>query len=103
MNIQALLGALLVKMDRREEAETMLRKVIAAAPTFAKPHEDLGYMLVQQGRPAEALPFLERATRLDPSLERAWFTLGKALALLGAARRRMRHSRSASSSRRSGA
>ena len=29
------------------------------------------------------MPFLERATRLDPSLERAWFCLGKALAQLG--------------------
>ena len=40
-------------------------------------------MLVQTNRPADALPFLERATRLDPSLERAWFCLGKALAQLG--------------------
>jgi tetratricopeptide (TPR) repeat protein len=83
INMEALLGALLVKMDRRTEAEALLREVIAAAPTFAKPAEDLGFLLVQSGRPADALPFLERATRLDPSLERAWFTLGKALALLG--------------------
>ena len=83
VNMQALLGALLVKMDRRDEAEKTLREVVATAPSFAKPAEDLGYLLVQAGRPADALPFLERATRLDPSLERAWFTLGKALALLG--------------------
>ena len=83
INMQALLGALLVKLDRRVEAERTLREVVADAPSFAKPAEDLGFLLVQSGRPAEALPFLERATRLDPSLERAWFTLGKALALLG--------------------
>jgi tetratricopeptide (TPR) repeat protein len=83
VNMQALLGALLVKMERREEAERTLRAVIAAAPSFAKPAEDLGYLLVQAGRPADALPFLERATRLDPSLEIAWFNLGKALAMLG--------------------
>ncbi len=83
VNMRALLGALLVKMDRTEEAETMLREVIGAAPTFAKPHEDLGLLLILANRPADALPILERATRLDPSLERAWFTLGKALALLG--------------------
>ncbi len=53
---------------------------IEAAPTFAKPAEDLGYLLVSTGRAADALPFLERATQLDPSLERAWFSLGKALA-----------------------
>jgi tetratricopeptide (TPR) repeat protein len=83
INLEALLGALLLKMDRRAEAETLLRAVVAAAPSFAKPAEDLGFLLVQSARPADALPFLEQATRLDPSLERAWFTLGKALALLG--------------------
>ena len=61
----------------------LLREVIDAAPTFAKPREDLGYLLLQANRAADALPLLERATRLDPSLERAWFSLGKALALLG--------------------
>ena len=81
--MQALLGALLVKMDRKLEAEVTLRKVIEAAPSFAKPAEDLGYLLVNWGRASDALPFLERATRLDPTLERAWFSLGKALALLG--------------------
>jgi tetratricopeptide (TPR) repeat protein len=83
VNMQALLGALLVKMERDEEAEATLRAVIDAAPSFAKPAEDLGFLLLRLNRPADALPMLERATRLDPSLERAWFSLGKALALLG--------------------
>ena len=83
VNMQALLGALLVKLDRRAEAEKTLREVIDAAPSFAKPHEDLGFLLLQDKRPQEALPILERATVLDPALERAWFNLGKALALLG--------------------
>ncbi len=83
VNMQALLGALLIKLERPEEAERLLREVIAAAPTFAKPHEDLGYLLLQAKRPADALPLLERATHLDPSLDRAWFSLGKAFALLG--------------------
>ncbi len=83
VNMRALLGALLVKMERSGEAENTLREVVSAAPSFAKPHEDLGYLLLQANRPADALPFLERATRLDPALEQAWFKLGKALALLG--------------------
>jgi tetratricopeptide (TPR) repeat protein len=83
VNMMGLLGALLVKMNRREEAEAKLREVIALAPTFAKPHEDLGYLLLQAGRTADALPVLERATQLDPTLEHAWFNLGKALAFLG--------------------
>jgi tetratricopeptide (TPR) repeat protein len=83
VNMQALLGALLVKMDRLDEAEAMLRATIEAAPSFAKPLEDLGYLLLRANRAGDALPILERATHLDPSLERAWFSLGKALALLG--------------------
>jgi tetratricopeptide (TPR) repeat protein len=83
VNLLALLGAILIKLHRHEAAEQTLRDAIAAAPTFAKPHEDLGYLLVKLDRAAEAVPFLERATHLDPKLEQAWFTLGKALATLG--------------------
>jgi tetratricopeptide (TPR) repeat protein len=83
VNMLALLGALLVKLNRAAEAETILRNVIAQAPTFAKPHEDLGQLLLQQNRPREGLPHLERAVHLDPGMESAWFTLGKALSVLG--------------------
>jgi tetratricopeptide (TPR) repeat protein len=83
VNMLALLGALLIKLNRATEAETLLGQAIAQAPTFAKPHEDLGHLLVEQNRALEALPYLERATHLDPKLEKAWFTLGRALAMLG--------------------
>ncbi|MGH8263623.1 MAG: tetratricopeptide repeat protein, partial [Steroidobacteraceae bacterium] len=83
VNMLALLGALLVKMNRPADAEALLRQAIAEAPTFAKPQEDLGHLLVEQNRPQEALPLLERATHLDPKLENAWFKLGQALAMLG--------------------
>jgi tetratricopeptide (TPR) repeat protein len=83
VNMMALLGALLIKLDQLAEAEAKLLEAIAEAPTFAKPHEDLGRLLVRQKRPSEALPHLERATHLDPKLENAWFTLGQALAMLG--------------------
>jgi len=83
VNLQALLGALLIKRNRLDEAAVLLRQVIAEAPSFAKPHEDLGHLLVQQGHADDAVPLLERATHLDPTLESAWFTLGKALAMQG--------------------
>lgn len=83
VNMLALLGALLLKLNRPAEAEACLRKAIAEAPTFAKPHEDMGRLLVQQNRCAEAVTYLQRATHLDPKLEQAWFSLGKALAVLG--------------------
>ncbi len=83
VNMLALLGALLVKLERADEAEAKLRQAIAEAPTFAKPHEDLGRLLVARNRAGEAVPVLERATELDPKLENAWFSLGRALAMLG--------------------
>ncbi len=83
VNMQGLLGALLIKLNRPDEAERLLMGVIAEAPSFAKPHEDLGVLLLQQERPEQAARLLEKATRLDPGLEQAWFTLGKAYAVLG--------------------
>ena len=83
INMQGLLGALLIKLNRSDEAEQLLLRVIAEAPSFAKPHEDLGVLMLQHDRAAQAVPYLEKATRLDPKLEHAWFTLGKAYAVLG--------------------
>jgi tetratricopeptide (TPR) repeat protein len=86
INILGLLGAALGDLRRFDEAEQVLQKVIDQAPTFAKPYEDLGTLLMQQRKAGEALPLLEKAVRLDPALEEAHFQLGKALAQLGRGR-----------------
>jgi tetratricopeptide (TPR) repeat protein len=83
VNVLGLRGAVLIKLNRMEDAEQSLRQTIRLAPTFAKPHEDLGLVLLNLKRPAEAADMLRNAVRLDPQLELAWFNLGKALALLG--------------------
>ncbi|MEX2125266.1 MAG: sulfotransferase [Woeseia sp.] len=83
VNVLGLRGAVLIKLNRLEEAEQSLRQTIRLAPTFAKPHEDLGLVLLSLKRPAEAADVLRNAVRLDPELELAWFNLGKALAQLG--------------------
>ena len=82
-NITGLLGALLVKMKKFEEAEKTLKRTIELAPTFAKPHEDLGFVLLELNRPQEAIEALEKATRLDPKLHMAFLNLGKALVAVG--------------------
>ena len=64
----ALMGATLLKMGRTDKAEQALRRTIELAPSFAKPKEDLGYLLVQSSRYGEAVPILEDSTRLDPKL-----------------------------------
>ena len=83
INVLGLRGAVLIKLNRFEEAEQALRQTIRLAPTFAKPHEDLGFVLLELNRPAEAADVLRNAVRLDPELEWAHLNLGKALARLG--------------------
>ncbi|WP_405236403.1 tetratricopeptide repeat-containing sulfotransferase family protein [Lentisalinibacter orientalis] len=79
INFTALMGAILLKARRLDEAEEQLRRAIALAPSFAKPHEDLGLLLLQQRRNEEAEAVLRRAVTLDPDLEQAHFQLGRAL------------------------
>ena len=80
----ALLGALLVKMDR---ARARPKRRCAGRSTRRRRSRSRtrtsAICWCRQDRAAEALPYLERATHLDPKLEKAWFNLGKALALLG--------------------
>lgn len=83
VNVLALRGAVLVKLERLEEAEASLRQAIRVAPTFAKPYEDLGHVLLELRQPRAAADVLRNAVRLDPALEEGWFKLGKALARLG--------------------
>lgn len=83
VNILALLGAILLRLQRHTESEQCLRRVIELAPDFAKPREDLGLLLLESGRAEEAVAVLRRALHMDPSLEFAQFTLGKALAAVG--------------------
>jgi len=79
----ALLGVILLKSRRPDEAEQCLREAIKLAPNFAKPHEDLGRLLVERGRAEEVVKILKNATRLDPKSSPAFFALGQALTSLG--------------------
>lgn len=83
VNVLGLRGAILVKLNRFDDAEAVLRRTISLAPAFAKPYEDLGFVLHESGRHGEAVEMLKNAVRLDPSLELAWLHLGKSLTQLG--------------------
>jgi Tfp pilus assembly protein PilF len=48
---------------RLEEAIDECQKAIAVDPTFGNPYNDIGAYLIELGRPDEAIPWLERATR----------------------------------------
>ncbi len=66
-----------------ERAEQIYRAVLQAYPDHAGAQSLLGAVLCQQGRPEEALPWSENATRLFPNGASNWSNLGMVLAALG--------------------
>lgn len=53
---------------RREDARVWIRRALAAERNHPEANALMGYLLVMEGRPAEAVPYLQRALH-DPSLE----------------------------------
>jgi tetratricopeptide (TPR) repeat protein len=66
--------------DKLEEAIEECKKAIAVDPTFGNPYNDIGAYLIEQGKHAEAIPWLEKATVSSryESYHYAWFNLGRA-------------------------
>ncbi len=64
------------------EAERVFRKAISIAP-YGPAHRELGVLLLEQGRIAEAEGLLLEAVRCDPSDLDAWYKLGQCYFLLG--------------------
>jgi len=48
------------------EAESALKECVAVRPNYARALIALGYLLLLDDKPAEALPYLERGRKLDP-------------------------------------
>jgi tetratricopeptide (TPR) repeat protein len=65
------------------EAERRVRSALATTPDAARLHDDLGTILAQQGRHAEAIPAFERALQLDTRLPHTRKRLADALAASG--------------------
>jgi cytochrome c-type biogenesis protein CcmH/NrfG len=82
-NLLGLLGAILLKRGRTDEAQSVLLRTIALEPEFAKPQEDLGTLYLQLNKPLEAISCFETAVRLDPSQASALLGLATALARCG--------------------
>ena len=78
-----LLGRALAMQSRASEAEEVVRRALALAPSRAALHEDLGGILAMQGRFEDAVSCFETALKSDPRLPFARKKLGEALAALG--------------------
>lgn len=64
-------------------ARLLLEELLRAVPDAAEPNYLLGDVLLAQEQPERAIPYLEKAIRLEPREPRARGALGRAYALVG--------------------
>jgi Tfp pilus assembly protein PilF len=71
------------RMGQLDQAEADFRHMIAANPDLAQPYGSLGALALERGRPADAVPWLEKAVLLEPTWVDAWHGLAAARDALG--------------------
>jgi tetratricopeptide (TPR) repeat protein len=71
------LGALLVKLDRLDEAESCLRESLRDDPRFPQAHYQMGLLLEKRSKDGEAVEELKQAAALNPSYAEPYYLLGK--------------------------
>ena len=79
----ALAGKLAYSNGELDQALAMFQEEIAAHPSDAESQSNAAQVLVRLGRPAEALPLLERAVELDENRWAYRFNLARCRGLLG--------------------
>jgi tetratricopeptide (TPR) repeat protein len=72
------LGALRLDQQQLDGARTALLQALSAQPGLAQPHANLGRLLLDEGKPAEALPDLRSAIQSLPNSNAIAATLGEA-------------------------
>ena len=77
------LGALLIKMNRLDEADVALKDSLHCAPRFPNAHYQLGLLLEKRGMYPEAIEQLQNAVTLKPSFADPYYALGRAYRHLG--------------------
>lgn len=65
---------------RLEEAIAECKRAIEVDPSYGNPYNDIGAYLIELGKPAEAVPWLEKATMSSryATYHFAWYNLGRA-------------------------
>jgi len=88
-NIDAMRFLAMVYYDQEKkllDAEALLRRAISIAPDFHQALGNLGRVLVDNSKHAEAIEIYERLIKLKPQDDDAWAGYGRALALAGRTR-----------------
>jgi predicted O-linked N-acetylglucosamine transferase (SPINDLY family) len=80
---QNLLGVLLARQRRHEEALALFAAAIARHPEFGGTYNNIGNTLSELGRHAEAIPHLRKAIEIQPADVQARCNLGNAYRALG--------------------
>lgn len=70
-------------LESETRARSLLEKAVALDGTLAQARYELGKLLLDDGKPAEALPHLEAAAAQDPLSSRIRLALAEAYRLLG--------------------
>lgn len=76
-------GVALMRNRDYLSAEEQLRIAVDQEPSNPWAHRNLGGALLNMQRPADAVPYLQKAAEYNPQDERAWYGLGQALELVG--------------------
>jgi Flp pilus assembly protein TadD len=72
-----LLAVVLRRLDRLDEAESLMRRCVAADPHDPDHRSNLGQLLAARGKPAEGVAELERAAELAPEFRPARLALAR--------------------------
>jgi tetratricopeptide (TPR) repeat protein len=72
-------AAQLYRLGDRAEAVRLYEQAIVEAPRHAAAHNFLGLAYAQRGEMERAVPLLEKAVTLDPSLPSGHYNLGTIL------------------------
>ena len=83
VNFLSLLGSISLRKNDFATAEKSLKTVAEIAPGYPRVQEDLGTVLLNMGRPQEAILPLQKAIEQNPQNATAFFKLGGALKSLG--------------------
>ena len=82
-NILCLLGEVLLKQRRAQEAQSWFTRALKNFPEFPRALEGTGRVLLAERKPAKAVGFLQKAANALPDRYSTHLALGRALALAG--------------------